>query len=151
MGTYSIMTMGCQMNDRDSETIAGLLEQMGYVAAARQADADVIVINTCSVRENADNRFFGQLGHIKHIKIQRPDTIVAVCGCMMQQAHIVECINDKHSWVDLIFGTHNIGTLPEIIEKLLSRRETERGARQGEKPIASVLQERTCEAVGLRG
>ena len=118
MKTYSIETMGCQMNERDSETIAGLLEQMGYAAAPEYNDADVIVINTCSVRENADNRFFGMLGHIKHVKLARPDVIVAVCGCMMQQEHITEQIREKHGWVDLIFGTHNIDALPEMIEKV---------------------------------
>ena len=122
MGTYAIETMGCQMNERDSETIAGLLEQMGYTAAGGYKDADVIVVNTCSVRENADNRFFGLLGHIKHVKAERPDTVVAVCGCMMQQEHITDRIREKHAWVDLVFGTHNIGALPEMVEGALARR-----------------------------
>jgi len=139
MKTYSIETMGCQMNERDSETIAGLLEQMGYTASADFKDADVIVVNTCSVRENADNRFFGMLGHIKHIKLARPDVIVAVCGCMMQQEHITEKIREKHAWVDLVFGTHNIDALPEMIEEL----------KQTNELLQVVLPERISLAEGL--
>jgi len=139
MKTYSIVTMGCQMNERDSETIAGLLEQMGYTAAEKYEDADVVVVNTCSVRENADNRFFGMLGHIKHVKLARPDVIVCVCGCMMQQEHITEQIKDKHSWVDLIFGTHNIDALPDMIGEVLRTR----------KPAEYILQERESLVEGL--
>ena len=139
MKTYAIETMGCQMNERDSETIAGLLEQMGYAAADEFKNADVIVVNTCSVRENADNRFFGMLGHVKHVKLVRPDVIVAVCGCMMQQEHITKQIRDKHAWVDLIFGTHNIDALPEMIEEVLRTK----------KPADFILQERASLAEGL--
>ena len=121
--TYHIRTFGCQMNERDSETIAGLLEQMGYGRASEKNAADIIVINTCSVRENADHRFFGLLGQTKHIKMKRPETIIAVCGCMMQQAHIVDRIKDKHAWVDLVFGTHNIDRLPELIDEILTARQ----------------------------
>jgi len=146
MKTYAIETMGCQMNERDSETIAGLLEQMGYMdAAGGYADADVIVVNTCSVRENADNRFFGMLGHIKHVKTARPDVIVAVCGCMMQQEHITLQIKEKHAWVDLVFGTHNIDALPELIEKVL--RERGPGADAG--PVAFILEDRDALVEGL--
>lgn len=86
--TYYIQTFGCQMNEHDSEKIAGMLEKKGYKSSEERETADVIVVNTCSVRENADNRFFGQLGVIKKIKERHPDNIVAVCGCMMQQEHI---------------------------------------------------------------
>ncbi|MCL1895191.1 MAG: tRNA (N6-isopentenyl adenosine(37)-C2)-methylthiotransferase MiaB [Clostridiales bacterium] len=144
MSTYAIETMGCQMNERDSETIAGLLEQMGYNGANGYKDADVIVVNTCSVRENADNRFFGLLGHIKHVKTERPDSIVAVCGCMMQQEHITQQIKDKHAWVDLVFGTHNISALPEMIEGVLAKR---RPLKAG--PVVSVLPGRVSLAEGL--
>ena len=111
------------MNERDSETIAGLLEQMGYGRTGEKSAADIVVINTCSVRENADHRFFGLLGQTKHIKAKHPDAIIAVCGCMMQQAHIVDRIKDKHSWVDLVFGTHNIDKLPELIDEILASRK----------------------------
>jgi len=153
------------MNERDSETIAGLLEQMGYNESAEYADADVIVVNTCSVRENADNRFFGLLGHIKHVKLCRPDVIVAVCGCMMQQEKITERIREKYAWIDVIFGTHNIYEAPELVEKALRRREEagreETGrveakrARQADEkppapaPVASILQKRASLAEGL--
>ena len=155
MKTYAIETMGCQMNDRDSETIAGLLEQMGYAAVGEYKDADVIVVNTCSVRENADNRFFGMLGHIKHVKLGRPDTIVAVCGCMMQQEHITEQIRDKHAWVDLIFGTHNIDALPDMIEEVLDKTKGDGPCvlkahkTQGPSPFVSVLPERVSLVEGL--
>ena len=151
MGTYAIETMGCQMNERDSETIAGLLEQMGYTRAEGCGGADVIVVNTCSVRENADNRFFGMLGHIKHEKLSHPDTIVAVCGCMMQQDHITEQIKAKHGWVDLIFGTHNIGGLPEMIDRVLAGR-AERAAGRAERAagaVVSVLPGRASTEEGL--
>jgi tRNA-2-methylthio-N6-dimethylallyladenosine synthase len=155
MKTYAIQTMGCQMNERDSETIAGLLEQMGYIACAGREDADVIVVNTCSVRENADNRFFGLLGRIKHVKERRPGAVVAVCGCMMQQAHITDRIRDKHAWVDLIFGTHNIDALPEMIDEVLRERGAAEETRQAGKkapahlPSAFILQGRDDPAEGL--
>jgi tRNA-2-methylthio-N6-dimethylallyladenosine synthase len=109
-------TMGCQMNERDSETIAGILSEMGCAPALSRRDADLIVVNTCSVRENADNRFFGVLGQLKKIKEERPDVIIAVCGCMMQQQHVVDAIKAKYSWVDIIFGTHNIHALPSLLQ-----------------------------------
>lgn len=126
------------MNERDSETVAGLLEQMGYARAARREGADVIVVNTCSVRENADNRFFGMLGQIKHVKEARPDAVVAVCGCMMQQEHIVSRIQSKHAWVDLVFGTHNIHELPDMIETVLGREKVVR-VREGRDGIVEGL------------
>ena len=127
--------MGCQMNERDSETIAGLLEQAGYVplpekptgaplsigAGGGARDADVTVVNTCSVRENADNRFFGLLGQLKHIKERRPNAVIAVCGCMMQQDEVTRRIREKHPWVDLVFGTHNIHELPELLQESQAR------------------------------
>jgi tRNA-2-methylthio-N6-dimethylallyladenosine synthase len=128
---YHIETMGCQMNERDSETIAGLLSGMGAEKApstgtedklARQ-EAQIIIVNTCSVRENADNRFFGILGQLKKCKEARPETLVAVCGCMMQQQHIIDAIRGKYSWVDIVFGTHNIHALPELLITALSEKE----------------------------
>ncbi|MDR1797010.1 MAG: tRNA (N6-isopentenyl adenosine(37)-C2)-methylthiotransferase MiaB [Clostridiales Family XIII bacterium] len=113
--TYWIQTLGCQMNERDSETIAGLLEREGYARADDCRAADVLVVNTCSVRENADNRFFGLLGRLKAVKDARPGACVCVCGCMMQQEHIVERIREKHAWVDFVFGTHNIHELPDFL------------------------------------
>jgi tRNA-2-methylthio-N6-dimethylallyladenosine synthase len=119
---YLTETMGCQMNGRDSETIAGLLCEMGFSPAASRAEAAIIVVNTCSVRENADNRFFGTLGQIKKIKEARPDTVTAVCGCMMQQQHIVDRIKETYPWVDIIFGTHNIHELPLLLRSAVLER-----------------------------
>lgn len=121
--TYFIQTFGCQMNEHDSETIAGMLEDAGYVENTVRADADVIVMNTCSVRENADNRFFGQLGVIKKIKEKRPDVIIAVCGCMMQQEHIIKRLKQKYSWVDIIFGTMSIHEFPTLLSDCTAKRE----------------------------
>ena len=121
--TYFIQTFGCQMNEHDSETIAGMLEDAGYVENAVRDDADVIVMNTCSVRENADNRFFGQLGVIKKIKEKHPDTVIAVCGCMMQQEHIIKRLKSKYSWVDIIFGTMSIQDFPQLLADCLSKRK----------------------------
>ncbi len=111
------------MNERDSETIAGLLSKMGYSVTAERKEADVAVINTCSVREHADKRFFGTLGQLKKIKEARPDFVVCVCGCMMQQRHITDVIKTKYPWVDVIFGTHNIHELPVLLEEVEKEKE----------------------------
>ncbi len=120
---YYIMTFGCQMNEHDSEIMAGMLEDMGYEETDKRVEADVILINTCSIRDNADKRFFGSLGQLKRLKKENPDLIVAVCGCMMQQEHIIESINKKYSWVDIVLGTFNIHTLPELINSVINERQ----------------------------
>lgn len=120
---YYIMTFGCQMNEHDSEIMAGMLEDMGYEETYKRAEADVILINTCSIRDNADKRFFGSLGQLKRLKKENPDLIVAVCGCMMQQEHIIDSINKKYSWVDIVLGTFNIHTLPELINSVINERQ----------------------------
>ncbi|MDR0885558.1 MAG: tRNA (N6-isopentenyl adenosine(37)-C2)-methylthiotransferase MiaB [Clostridiales Family XIII bacterium] len=114
---YYIETMGCQANERDSETLAGMLESLNYVPSEKKA-AQVIIVNTCSVRDNADKRFFGVLGQIKKIKEARKDTIVCVCGCMMQQQHIIDEVKQSYGWVDLVFGTHTIDQFPELIKNV---------------------------------
>ncbi|WP_206459479.1 tRNA (N6-isopentenyl adenosine(37)-C2)-methylthiotransferase MiaB [Anaerovorax sp. IOR16] len=119
---FFIQTFGCQMNERDSETIAGMLIERGYVPTNNKKDADIVLLNTCSVRENADQRFFGILGQLKKIKEERSSFIVGVCGCMMQQQHIIDTLKSKYPWVDLVFGTHNIHTFPQLIEGVLSER-----------------------------
>ena len=119
MKTYKIITFGCQMNEHDSEVISGMLSQRGYMEAAETAgDPDIIIINTCSIRENADKRFFGTLGQLKKIKAKNPDFTVCVCGCMMQQEHITTRIRRSYPWVDVIFGTHNIHEFPDMLEEL---------------------------------
>ena len=113
--TYQIRTYGCQMNVHDSERLAGLLEQAGYRRAAPDAPADVVVFNTCAVRENADNRLYGNLGHLRPVKDSRPGMQIAVGGCLAQKdrSEIVR----RAPWVDVVFGTHNIGSLPALLER----------------------------------
>ncbi|WAW15761.1 tRNA (N6-isopentenyl adenosine(37)-C2)-methylthiotransferase MiaB [Peptostreptococcus equinus] len=108
-------TFGCQMNEHDSEMLMSMLEAMGYSRALSEDNADIVIYNTCAVRENAELKVYGNLGHLKNIKKQRPDMKIVVCGCMMQQAHVVEEIQKKHRHVDLIFGTHNLYKFPELL------------------------------------
>ncbi len=113
------------MNEHDSEVISGMLTQRGYMempAGDAQADPDIIIINTCSIRDNADQRFFGTLGQLKKIKARKPDFVVCVCGCMMQQEHITTRIRRSYPWVDVIFGTHNIHEFPDMLEELYENR-----------------------------
>ena len=111
------------MNERDSETLAGMLTELGYAYEPERNDADVIVINTCSVREHADERFFGTLGQLKKVKEKRPETAVCLCGCMMQQQHIIDRVKQKFPWVDIIFGTHNIHEFPKLISAVTQQNE----------------------------
>jgi tRNA-2-methylthio-N6-dimethylallyladenosine synthase len=113
--TYDVRTYGCQMNVHDSERISGLMEDAGYVRAAEADAADVVVFNTCAVRENADNRLYGNLGHLRPRKLKNPDMQIAVGGCLAQKdrGDIVR----RAPWVDVVFGTHNIGSLPVLLER----------------------------------
>lgn len=120
---YNIITFGCQMNEHDSETIAGMLQEKGCTAVEDRRDSDITVINTCSIRENADKRFFGTLGQLKKIKEKNPEYIACVCGCMMQQQHVIDTIKSKYPWVDIIFGTHNIDSFPDLLEKVCMEKQ----------------------------
>jgi tRNA-2-methylthio-N6-dimethylallyladenosine synthase len=113
--TYQVRTYGCQMNTHDSERISGLLERAGYRRAADADDPDVVVFNTCAVRENADNRLYGNLGHLRPVKDRHPGMQIAVGGCLAQKdrGEIVR----RAPWVDVVFGTHNIGSLPALLER----------------------------------
>jgi tRNA-2-methylthio-N6-dimethylallyladenosine synthase len=113
--TYEVVTYGCQMNVHDSERLTGLLEGAGYVAAAGGDQADVVVFNTCAVRENADNKLYGNLGHLAPVKAKRPGMQIAVGGCLAQKDR--DTIVRKAPWVDVVFGTHNIGSLPVLLER----------------------------------
>jgi tRNA-2-methylthio-N6-dimethylallyladenosine synthase len=113
--TYQIRTYGCQMNMHDSERLAGLLEEAGYRRATEGQPADVVVFNTCAVRENADNRLYGNLGHLLPVKQSRPGTQIAVGGCLAQKDRAG--ITQRAPWVDVVFGTHNIGSLPVLLER----------------------------------
>lgn len=118
MSTYFITTFGCQMNVHDSEIIAGMLETMGYQKAESQECADLVILNTCCVRENAENRTLGHIGNLKSLKEQNPNMLIALCGCMAQESGIVEKIRESYPHVDLVFGTHNLHQLPELIQKV---------------------------------
>lgn len=119
---FHITTFGCQMNEHDSETLAGMLSEMGYQDHDNKKEVDVAIINTCSVRENADKRFFGTLGALKKVKEDRPETVIAVCGCMMQQQHIIDTLKSKYPWVDLVFGTHNLHQFPQLLTNVLNEK-----------------------------
>ena len=112
--TYAIRTFGCQMNEHDSERIAGLLEDDGYERASVLEDADVMVLNTCCIRENADNKLYGALGRLKAVKAQRPDALIAVAGCLAQKDR--ELVRERAGHVDVVFGTHNVHRAAELID-----------------------------------
>lgn len=120
---YLVYTFGCQMNEHDSETIKGMLEQMGYKPTEDRKQADIILLNTCAIRENAEDKVFGELGHLKHLKTEKPDMLLGVCGCMSQEEGVVKRILSKHGFVDLVFGTHNIHRLPHLIQEALFSKE----------------------------
>ncbi len=115
MRTYEVRTYGCQMNVHDSERLRGLLEDAGYVRAPEGDQADVVVFNTCAVRENADNKLYGNLGHLAPVKAKKPGMQIAVGGCLAQKDKAT--ITKKAPWVDVVFGTHNIGSLPVLLER----------------------------------
>lgn len=120
--TYHIVTFGCQMNSRDSEKISGILKQIGYVETDSE-EADFVLYNTCTVRENANNKVYGHLGYVGKLKEKNPDMLIALCGCMMQEPEAVEKIKAKYKFIDIIFGTHNIFKLAELLQtRLLSDR-----------------------------
>ena len=122
--TFHITTFGCQMNEHDSEVMAGLLIENGYVQASSRDEADIVIFNTCSIRENADKRFFGTLGQLKHRKEQEKENFtVCVCGCMMQQQHITDTLKAKYPWVDVVCGTHNFHELPKLLENLYTEKK----------------------------
>jgi len=112
---YIITTYGCQMNEHDSETLSGMLENMGYTATENKEDANLIIYNTCCVRENAELKVYGNLGALKNLKQKKDDLTIAVCGCMMQQPQVVKEIKKKYRHVDLVFGTHNLFKFPELL------------------------------------
>jgi len=124
MKYYRVITYGCQQNNSDSEKLKGMLRLMGYNQTENNEEADVILFNTCCVRENAEMKLYGNIGALKGLKKKKPDLIIGVCGCMMQQKHAVDMIKEKYSHVDLIFGTHNIYKFPEIFEKALHEKYT---------------------------
>jgi tRNA-2-methylthio-N6-dimethylallyladenosine synthase len=115
---YYIETWGCQMNEEDSEKLSGMLKSIGYSKTDNLNEAGIIIYNTCCVRENAENKVFGNLGELKHLKKKNPDLIVAVCGCMMQQEGMADKILSKFPHVNIIFGTHNAYKFPEYLNRV---------------------------------
>ena len=122
---YHVITYGCQMNVHDSENISAILEDMKYTKTDNMDEADVIVINTCAIRENAHNKVVGMLGRIKHLRETKKDIITIFCGCMAQEESIANMIKDKYKWVDIVFGTHNIHKLPIYLSELYKNRKQE--------------------------
>ncbi|MDD3654939.1 MAG: tRNA (N6-isopentenyl adenosine(37)-C2)-methylthiotransferase MiaB [Desulfotomaculaceae bacterium] len=121
-GTYHIVTFGCQMNEHDSEVLAGMLEDMGYEQADELKDAGIVLLNTCCVRETAENKVFSLLGRLRRLKQEKPELIIGVGGCMAQQEGMARRLRQMFSHVDLIFGTHNTHQLPELIGKVVESR-----------------------------
>ena len=119
---YMIQTMGCQLNENDSEKLCGMLEQMGYEETKNQEEADIILFNTCCVRENAEDRLFGKLGELKKLKIQK-GILIAIGGCMMQEKHITDKIKESYPFVDILFGTHTLHKFPEDLYKVLEEKK----------------------------
>lgn len=120
---YFIQTYGCQANERDSETLAGILESMGYSVTDEIKDAQVVLLNTCAIRENAEEKVFGKIGYLKKVKRTNPNVIFGICGCMAQEEVVVNKILEKHHQVDLIFGTHNIHRLPILLKQAMLEKE----------------------------
>ncbi|MDP4105195.1 MAG: radical SAM protein, partial [Bacillota bacterium] len=120
---FYIRTYGCQMNEHDTEVMAGIFMALGYEPTEDVQDANVILLNTCAIRENAENKVFGEIGHLKALKTEKPDLLLGVCGCMSQEESVVNKILKSHQHVDMIFGTHNIHRLPNILHDAYMSKE----------------------------
>ena len=131
--TYFVKTYGCQMNEHDSENICAILEAMGFSKVDNYMDADLVLLNTCSIRENA-NKAFGMLGRLKHLKGKNPNLLIGLCGCMAQEAKVVDEILNDYKFVNFVFGTHNIYQLPEIIDDAVktNKQQIEVFSREGD-------------------
>ncbi len=116
---YFIRTYGCQANVLDSEAIEGILQELGFVPVDDPLKSDLLILNTCAVRENAEDKVFGEIGSLKRLKDINPGAIIALCGCMVQQTHIVEQVKKSYPQVDLVFGTHNIFRLPQLLDEVV--------------------------------
>ena len=117
--TFHVKTYGCQMNEHDSENIKALLKSIGFEEVEDYEKADLVLLNTCSIRENAHNKAFGMLGRLKHLKEERPELLIGLCGCMAQEVSVVEEILKDYKFVNFVFGTHNMHELPNIIDKAI--------------------------------
>lgn len=124
MKSYIIKTFGCQMNEHDSEVLAGMLEDLGYVPTDKNESAGIILLNTCCVRETAENKVFSMLGRLRRLKVENPELIIGVCGCMPQQENMASRIRQLFPHVDLVFGTYNVHQLPDLIARVEESRKT---------------------------
>ena len=141
--TFHITTFGCQMNEHDSEIMAGLLLEKGYEKAKSRDEANIVIFNTCSIRENADKRFFGTVGTLKKRKeAERENFTICVCGCMMQQQHIVDTIKQKFPWIDVVYGTHNLHELPNLLDKLHTQKRVREVWPDGREIVEGLPAER---------
>ncbi len=120
--SFFVQTFGCQMNARDSEKLRGILQHIGFVPGADET-ADFVLYNTCTVRENANQKVYGRLGYLQTLKKKNPSMMIALCGCMMQEPEVLQTLRDKYTFVDLVFGTHNIFKLAELIVRALDQDE----------------------------
>ena len=120
---YFLRTYGCQMNVHDSEEIKYYLESLGYEGVEELELADIVVLNTCAIRENAKDKVFGYLGRCKHLKKEKSDLIIVVAGCLMQKPNEIEEIHSRHKYIDIVIGTHNLNELPELIKKASENRK----------------------------
>lgn len=132
--TFFLKTYGCQMNEHDSENIEALLVSLGFTKVNDYNDADLVLLNTCSIRENAHNKAFGMLGRLKHLKNEKKDLIIGLCGCMAQEASVVDEILRDYKFVNFVFGTHNLYQLPNILDKAIeeNKQQIEVFSREGD-------------------
>ncbi|MDO4378422.1 MAG: tRNA (N6-isopentenyl adenosine(37)-C2)-methylthiotransferase MiaB [Erysipelotrichia bacterium] len=141
---YHVITYGCQANVRDGEVISGILENMGYTYTDALSEADIIILNTCAIRENAENKVLGEIGFLQSFKRKKSEMIIGLCGCMAQEEKVVDVLMKKYPFVELIFGTHNINRLPQLIENIIhnKQRSIEVYSRQGDiyEDLPSVRQ-----------
>jgi len=129
---YFIKTYGCQMNVHDSEEISALIESLGYVKTEEMENADFIILNTCAIRENAHDKVFGFLGRCKHLKKEKKDLIIGLCGCMAQEESVVNEIREKHPYIDIVFGTHNMNDLPKMLTNYYGKQDIEVYSKEGD-------------------
>jgi tRNA-2-methylthio-N6-dimethylallyladenosine synthase len=120
---YCVLTFGCQMNENDSQKLEGMLCEMGYSNESNPLNCDFVIFNTCCVRENAEEKFFGSIGTLKKLRAENPSAVIAACGCMIQQPHIVEKIHKSYRHMNLLFGTHNLYRLPELLYNVITTKK----------------------------
>ncbi|WP_335324166.1 tRNA (N6-isopentenyl adenosine(37)-C2)-methylthiotransferase MiaB [Heliomicrobium modesticaldum] len=142
--TYHILTYGCQMNERDTESLAGFLQQMGYTASTPE-EARILLINTCCVRESAERKILGKLGELRKYKLVRPEVVIGIGGCMVQQPGMSERIRKEYPYVDIVFGTHNLHQLPRMLEQCQFGQVVEVWDSEGE--VTENLPERKAEGI----